>query len=89
MHRNVYKWAHKDSRMRYLKSDQPREFGDSFVTVGLESNQCPTSEKERWISPGQRQTFSGESTVISLIMDLSNATVFSCEGIFNRAADGP
>lgn len=41
------------------------------------------------LSPNQRQTFSGESTVISLIMDLSNASVFSCWGIFNSAADGP
>ena len=63
--------------------------GGSFVTMGVESNQYRTQEKERWISLSPREAFSGESTMISPIMNLSNASVFSCWGIFNRAADGP
>lgn len=57
----------------------------SIVTLGVDGNQSLT--RERLLSPNQRQTFSGESTIG--IMDLFNASIFSCWGIFNSAAHEP
>lgn len=69
-----------------MESDQSWGFGFLLLPWGwMVIHLSPT--RERLLSPSQRQACSGESTVG--IMDLFNASIFSCWGIFNSAADGP
>lgn len=71
-----------------MKSDQCWEFQVLLLACGGRVINLPP-KRERLISLSQRQAFSGESTALSLIMDSSNASIFSSWGIFNSAAYGP